>query len=127
MRIADTSVLYALFSRNDFHHKEAVNEVKNPETILIPAEIWSETMSLIHYRQGFDVAVKAGKALLDLPHVELLSSRMDIIRTCWDVYQKAKGKLSFPDCVVLGWCKDKKSTPLTFDKNIRKYFGENSK
>lgn len=81
MRIADTSLLYALFSQNDVHHIEAVNEVKNPETIYIPSEIWSETISLINYRQGFDMAVKAGKALLDLPHVELSGSRMDIVRS----------------------------------------------
>lgn len=126
MRIADTSLLYALFSRNDVHHEEAVNEVKNPEPILLPSEIWSETISLIHYRQGFEMAVKAGKALLDLPHVELLSSRMDIVRSSWDTYQKAKGDLSIPDCVVLAWCNDKEATPLTFDNDLEKYYEENS-
>jgi predicted nucleic acid-binding protein len=30
MLIADTSALYALFSQNDVHHKEAVGEVKTP-------------------------------------------------------------------------------------------------
>ena len=126
MRIADTSALYAFFSKNDVHHKEAVNEVRNPETILVPSEIWSETISLIDYRQGFDMAVKAGKALLNLPHVELLSSRMDIVRSSWDKYQETNGDLSVPDCTVLIWCDDKDAAPLTFDKNMRKYFEENS-
>ncbi len=126
MRIADTSVLYALFSKNDVHHKEAVNEVKNPDTVLIPSEIWSETISLIQYRQGFNMAVKAGKALLDLPHVELLSSRMDIVRSSWNTYQKAKDNLSFPDCIVLVWCNDKDALPLTCDTTMRKYLEENS-
>ncbi|KYK33583.1 MAG: hypothetical protein AYK19_13370 [Theionarchaea archaeon DG-70-1] len=125
MRIADTSLLYALFSRDDVHHKEAIDEVKKPETILIPSEIWSETISLIHYRQGFDVAVKAGKTLLNLPHLELLGSRIDIVHSSWDTYQKTKGNLSFPDCVVLVWCSNKNATPLTFDNNIRRYFEEN--
>lgn len=126
MRIADTSLLYALFSHNDVHHKGAVNEVKNPEPILIPSEIWSEMISLIHYRQGFDTAAKAGKALLALPHTELLSSRMDIVRSSWDMYKKTGGNLSFPDCIVLVWCKDKNATPLTFDKTMRKYVEKNS-
>ena len=126
MRIADTSVLYALFSQNDVHHEEAVNEVRNPETILIPSEIWSEIISLIHYRQGFNTAVKAGKALLNLPHVEFLSSRMDIVYSSWDTYQKTNGNLSFPDCIVLVWCNDKNAAPLTFDKDMREYFEENS-
>ncbi len=126
MRIADTSVLYALFSQNDVHHEEAVNEVKNPETILVPSEIWSETISLIHYRQGFNMAVKAGKALLNLPHVELLSSRMDIVYSSWDTYQKTNSSLSFPDCIVLVWCNDKDAVPLTFDEDMKGYFEENS-
>lgn len=126
MRIGDTSALYALFSRNDIHHEEAVIEVKNPETILIPSEIWSETISLIHYRQGFDIAVEAGKALLNLPHVELLGSRMDIVRSSWDMYRRTRGNLSFPDCIVLGWCNDKDAAPLTFDENMREFFEENS-
>jgi predicted nucleic acid-binding protein len=126
MRIADTSVLYALFSQNDVHHEEAVGEVKTPEPILIPSEIWSETMSLIQYRQGFDMAGKAGKALLDLPHVERLSSRVDIVRSSWDTYQKTGDNLSFPDCIVLVWCNDKDATPLTCDNTMREYFEEPS-
>jgi predicted nucleic acid-binding protein len=126
MRIADTSVLYALFSHDDIHHTEAVNEVKNPEPIFIPSEIWSETISLIHYRQGFDIAIKAGKALLKLPHVELLSSRMDIVRSSWNIYKKMTGDLSFPDCIVLAWCSNKGVPPLTFDNDMEIYFAENS-
>lgn len=58
MRIADTSLLYALFSKDDVHHKEAKERFKVPDPILIPAEIWSETISLIQYRQGYDMAVE---------------------------------------------------------------------
>jgi predicted nucleic acid-binding protein len=126
MRIADTSALYALFSQNDVHHEEAINEMENPEPILIPSEIWSETISLIHYRQGFDMAVRAGKTLLQLPHVDIVSSRMDIVRSSWDMYQKTKGNLSVPDCVVLKWCSDKDAAPLTFDNAMKKYFEETS-
>ena len=72
------------------------------------------------------MAVKAGKALLDLPHVDCLSSRMDIVRHSWIMYQKARGTLSFPDCVVLVWCNDKDATPLTFNTAMRKYFEEPS-
>jgi len=123
MRIADTSLLYALFSRNDVHHEEATDRMRSPETVLIPSEIWSETLSLIQYRQGFDMAVNAGRGLLELPHVELLPSSMDIIRASWNIYRQSKGSLSFPDCVVVSWCLDMKGTPLTFDEDIVKYLG----
>jgi len=125
MKIADTSLLYALFSEDDVHHEEARDLVSKSENIYIPSDIWSETISLIHYRQGYEQAVRSGKALLDLPHVDLLASRMDIVRYSWKVYRRSDGNLSFPDCVVLTWCDDKNAEPLTFDKHINDYYEEN--
>lgn len=124
MRIADTSLLYALFSKDDVHHKEATERCKIPDPILIPAEIWSETISLIHYRQGYDMAVEAGGSLLDLPHVELISSRMEIVRSAWKIYKSTGGNLSIPDCVVLTSCDDRNASPLTFDEGISEYYSK---
>ncbi len=118
MRIADTSALYALFSTTDVHHDEALDRLRSPETVMIPSEIWSETISLIQYRQGFGTAVSSGKALLGLPHVELLPSTIEILRHSWNIYRRSKGDLSLPDCVVVAWCLDMNATPLTFDKEI---------
>ena len=122
MRIADTSALYALFSRDDVHHRKAKEMISDPEPILISPEIWSETISLVQYRQGFEMAVKVGSALLELPHVERSSTRMSIIRSSWKIFQNSRGDLSYPDSTVLSWCKDRKATPLTFDGKIQKYF-----
>jgi predicted nucleic acid-binding protein len=123
MRIADTSLLYALLSENDVHHEEAVRRMEDPETVLVPSEIWSETVSLIQHRQGFEVALMAGNDLLKLPHLELLPSRMDVIRAAWDVYSEAGGVLSFADSMVLAWCDERNASPLTFDGKILGYFG----
>jgi len=121
MRIADTSALYALFSRDDVHHRKAKESFSDPEPVLIPPEIWSETISLVQYRQGFEMAVKVGRALLELPHVERSSTRMSIIRSSWKIFQSSRGDLSYPDSTVLCWCKDRKATPLTFDGKIIEY------
>lgn len=118
MRIADTSVLYALFSRDDIHHADAVQGMKRPEPILIPSEIWSETISLIHYRQGFESAARCGEALMDLPHVEFTASTMDIVRDSWKNFLKAGGELSLADCTVLVWCRKARANPLSFDEKI---------
>lgn len=116
MRIADTSVLYALFNENDQHHEEAKTRFEQSDPIIIPPEIWSETISLIQSRQGKEEAVKAGKALLDLPHVDLRAGNLDLIWSSWDKFTDPEKDLSFPDCVVLSWCDDKKGTPLSFDE-----------
>jgi len=99
-----------------------MRRMQEPETVLIPSEIWSETISLIHHRQGFGMAIKAGGALLGLPHVEVLPSRVDILRSSWRTYGQAEGKLSIADSIILAWCDDKRATPLTFDEDIRRRY-----
>ena len=126
MRIADTSILFALFSEGDVHHDEAVRLMSDPEVVLVPSEIWSETISLIHARQGFDAAALAGEDLMSLPHVELLPSRMDVIRESWAIFREEKGSLSLTDCTVLSWCKGRDASPLTFDMEIIEYYGSHS-
>jgi predicted nucleic acid-binding protein len=126
MRVADTSLLYALFSEGDVHHDEAVRMMTDPETVLVPTEIWSETISLIHNRQGFNAAAMAGEDLMSLPHVEFLPSRFDMIRETWAIYLKGMGSLSLADSTVLSWCKVKNASPLTFDMEIIKHHGPDS-
>jgi predicted nucleic acid-binding protein len=126
MRIADTSLLYALFSKGDVHHDEAIGMMSDPETVLVPMEIWSETISLIHNRQGFKAAAMAGEDLMSLPHVELLPSRRDIIRESWAIFLKGRGSLSLADSTVISWCKGKDANPLTFDMEMIEYNGSRS-
>jgi len=118
MRIADTSALYALFNENDKHHEEAKKCFEKTDPIVIPSEIWSETISLIQYRQGKEDAVKAGKALLDLPHVDLRTGNIDLLRSSWEKFTESNKDLSFPDSVVVIWCDDKNATPLSFDEGL---------
>lgn len=121
MRVADTSALYALFSKNDIHHKKAVDAFKKPEPILIPLEIWSETLSLIQYRQDYNAAKTAGEYLLNLPHVDLEIPTRKMVSDIWKQYNTAHGKLSYPDAVVVACCLNKNLAPISFDKKINKY------
>lgn len=118
MRIADTSALYALFNENDKHHEEAKKCFEKTDPIIIPPEIWSETVSLIQYRQGKEDAVRAGKALLDLPHVDLRAGNLEMLRSSWETFTESEKNLSFPDSVVISWCDDKNATPLSFDEGL---------
>ncbi len=121
MRVADTSALYALFSKNDVHHKKAVDAFKKPEPILIPLEIWSETLSLIQCRQDYKTARTAGEYLLKLPHVDLEIPTRPMVMDTWKQYNTAHGKLSYPDAAVVTYCLTKNFKPVSYDKKIRKY------
>ena len=118
MRIADTSFLYALFSRYDQHHVMAVRDIQARDPILIPAEICSETLALIHYRQGFDTARAAGEWLRAQPHVEIGTGSPKMLQEAWRAFTSARGRLSYPDSVVVAWSRPKGARPLAYDSRI---------
>lgn len=120
MRVADTSALYALLFESDFHHEEAKKLFEDPEMIIVPAEIWSETISLIHFRDGYESAREKGSFLLDLPHLDVRTSLERYVQEAWNRYLEAEGKLSYPDSVVVIWCEEEDGRPLAFDEKIQK-------
>ena len=60
MQVADTSFLYALFSKSDVFHSKARRAAISADAILVPSEIYSETVSLIHCRVGLAAAKGLG-------------------------------------------------------------------
>lgn len=118
MRIADTSALYALFARGDAHHARARSTLQDPEHIVIPSEIFVETINLIQYRIGHDEAVAASGFLRGLPNVQVRPSSPGVLSQTWAAHSEARGKLSLADALVVAWCLDEDATPFTFDRKI---------
>lgn len=118
MRIADTSALYALFARGDAHHERARSTLQDPELIVIPSEIFVETIDLIQYRIGFDEAVAASGFLRGLPHVQVRPSPASVLSLTWAAHIEGRGKLSLADALVVAWCRDEDAAPFTFDREI---------
>lgn len=118
MRIADTSFLYALFSSTDSFHAKAIEAAKVAEQILVPAEIFSETIALIHHRQGHEVATKAGDWMFAQGNVEIAGSPSPVSERGWDVFVSGRGRLSYPDSIVISWCEARGAAPLAFDAAI---------
>lgn len=118
MRVADTSFLYALFSKSDVFHGKARKGALAADTILIPSEIFSETLALIQYRIGFSAARNAGTWLRSQRKVQILGPSRSLLDQAWGIFRSARGRLSCPDAFVLAWCRDRRATPLAFDQAI---------
>ena len=118
VRVADTSFLYALFSRSDLFHARAVRAAASAQPIAIPAEIMSETIALIHYRQTFDVARAAGEWIRAQPHIEVGVSSPSLLEAAWSVFARGRGRMSYPDSVVVAWCRPRGFVPLAYDSRI---------
>lgn len=118
MQVADTSFLYALFSKSDVFHQRARKAAAAAEAILIPGEIFAETLSLIQYRKGFGAARDAGVWLRSQRKIQVLRPPPSLLDQVWGVFRSARGRLSYPDAVVIAWCHDRRAGPLAFDQAI---------
>ena len=118
MQVADTSFLYALFSKSDVFHGKARKTAASADTILVPTEIYSETLSLIQYRRGFGPARDAGLWLRSQRKIQILGPSPSLIDHTWGIFRSARGRLSYPDSIVLAWCRERRAGPLAFDQAI---------
>lgn len=118
MRVADTSFLYALISATDALHGRAVRQAKESEPITIPVEIFSETMALVHYRTGFEESHAAGEWLRSQARIQIRAGTDETLREAWRTFTLAKGQLSYPDSIVVAWCRPRGFVPLAFDTRI---------
>jgi len=118
VQIADTSFLYALFSKSDAFHGKARRAAAAADSILVPSEIYSETVSLIYYRVGFAAAKSAGAWMRAQKRLQVASSSRSLLDGLWGSFRAARGRLSYPDATVLAWCRERRATPLAFDQAI---------
>jgi predicted nucleic acid-binding protein len=118
VQVADTSFLYALFSKSDMFHGKARKLALAADAIVVPSEIFTETLSLIHYRNGFSAARHAGSWLWSQRKIQILGPSRSLLERTWEIFRSARGRLSGPDAVVLAWCRERRATPLAFDQAI---------
>ena len=116
MRVADTSVLYALFSEEDRFHDGAVNDVSSSDPVAVPSEILVETIDLLAYRFGVCAGKKALDFLLKLPHVSIAEKvEFGAVK---GIHDGAKGELSLADAFVVQICAALGAGVLAYDGRI---------
>jgi predicted nucleic acid-binding protein len=116
MRVADTSVLYALFSEEDKFHERAVDDVSSSDPIAVPSEILVETIDLLAYRFGVSAGKKALDFLLNLPHVSIAEKvEFGAVK---GIYDGAKGRLSLADAFVIQTSVTLGTEVLAYDRRI---------
>ena len=120
LKVADTSFLYALFSDTDTFHSDALEAARSNLSIVLPAEILSETLALIQYRQDFEAALRAGKWIRQQDAFRIPPAEESFADVVWKVFESSRGRLSFPDSVVVAWCRALKAKPLAYDDEIKK-------
>lgn len=121
MKVADTSALYALIDADDTHHQAAAAAIAAEYGVIVPAEIWSETLCLVQFRMGHAAARAAADYLRNHPQIEIQPTPADVWEDLAGKAETLHGdhvKLSFADAVVAAWCQGRGLQPLAFDQNL---------
>src|SRR5688572_30283426 len=103
--IADTSALVSLATATDHNHipaKEAaarLSEVSRP--IILPADIFVETINVLGKRSGHETALKAATELLRPGSQFVLIETRQYLRKALEVFKDQPPGVSLTDCMVM--------------------------
>lgn len=96
----DTSAWYALVDRSDLEHRAAkgfLGQLSRP--LLTTDFIVDETITLVRYKLGHELAAKIGKKLWGEEIAKLLFIDRGIEQRAWELFLRYKEhKFSFTDC-----------------------------
>ena len=105
--ITDSSSLVSLLSEDDSNFQKAkklVSKIKNTlGRILIPAEVYSETMNVLGKKIGHTLTVEKINNFLDSPIVIIIESNNEIRLAALAMFQKSPSSVSYTDCLVMAF------------------------
>jgi predicted nucleic acid-binding protein len=115
LAVVDTSFLMALLNEGDRFHSSARSESEKARDYLIPNEAWSETLGVVHRRNGFVASVRFRAWLDAQSRVRIGFSGEREHRLAWRLYVEKAGRISFTDALVVAWARLEGADLLTFD------------
>lgn len=117
----DTSAWYALVDSDDADHKAAAAFLASNTIPLITTNfIFSETVTLIRYRIGHEVARSFGQKLQESNFVRVIAVTPADEERAWDIFIKYRDQdFSFVDCTSFAVMERMKhSTVFGFDRHF---------
>ena len=101
----DSCVFFAMYSKNDVHHAEAVRLLEfalsgRGGTVYTSDYVFDETVTLARVRtHNAEIPLTIGKAIIESPRVIMLKVDDDVFNQSWDIFSEYCSKgLSFTDC-----------------------------
>lgn len=105
--IADSSAIISLISQTDSNHKIASAMVKKEiiqkSGIILPAEIFTETINLLGKKFGHSIAYAAAKSLTSYSFMRIESSMESIRTEALEKFKKLSPSTSYTDCLVMAF------------------------
>ncbi len=123
--IADTSALISLASFSDGNHKRAENIStsikKNDYPLIIPGEVFTETINTLGKKAGHRSAVGTANELLTSKELVIADTSPDLRKYALIKFKEQSESVSFTDCLVMAFADEYKTQLIFgFDSVFRK-------
>jgi predicted nucleic acid-binding protein len=118
----DTSAFYALADSADRHHRPARAFLKawpkQGRALVTSTDVFDETVTLLRYRLGHDVAVAFGEKLTASKWCRVVEATEAVRRSAWDIFVRyADQSFSLTDCTSFAIMRSMHVTQaFTFDR-----------
>lgn len=116
--VADSSALVSLATDTDHNHKPAIEaavKLRDAERpIILPSDVFVETINILGKRSGHETALKAADMLLRSDSQFVLIETTAHIKSALEKFKNQAQAVSFTDCIVMS---------VADDYNTRDIFG----
>lgn len=103
--IADTSALVSLATETDHNHKpatEAASQLRSSNRpIILPADVFAETINILGRRSGHETALRAAESFLRPESHFILIDTRACIEPALEKFRDKPQAVSFTDCIVM--------------------------
>ena len=123
--VADSSGIISLLSETDSNHQRALSAKREFEkltgSVLVPAEVLSETINLVGKKFGHEAALSFYSTIDRSETFFVIDSSKEIRDLTFALLKKQAGSVSFTDCLVMACANQYKSKQIFgFDEIFKK-------
>lgn len=123
--IADSSGLVSLISQTDQNHRIAQKVIRNlmrvRGIILIPAEVFAETLNILGKKINKDTVLKANNIIKTSKVFFIGESNSTIRAKAIEKLKDQSSSVSFTDCLVMAFADEQKTKDIFgFDEDFKK-------
>lgn len=123
--IVDTSALISLASISDGNHKAAqtISTLikKNDYPLIIPGEVFTETINTLGRKAGHRSAMSTAHELLESKELMIIDTSPDVRKNALIKFKEQSESVSFTDCLVMAFADEYKTSLIFgFDSAFRK-------
>lgn len=103
--IADSSGIVSLVIGTDRNHTQAealANQyVESQGSVLVPSDVFSETLNVLGKKAGHETAIKTGQTILQSETFVVIYPDERITEAAFTLFQTQPESVSFTDCLVM--------------------------